>query len=187
MGAWLLSGHAGGRSARSVGRPHRRRVVSIQDLGSLGELVGGIAVVVSLVYLALQIRQNTRQVEQNTRSIQRESTRAFLEDATAWRGYLIESPEITELYRRAMRKPDDLEPGEWLRFRMLMDNLFEHWRFGFFTRSDAESWALLPEYIIRRTLAEPGGQRYWETVREQLPQDEFVRYIDQLTSDGGTD
>ncbi len=34
--------------------------MTLQDLGSLGELVGGIAVVVSVVYLAIQIRHNTR-------------------------------------------------------------------------------------------------------------------------------
>ena len=34
-------------------------------LGNLGEFVGAIGVVVTLVYLAYQIRQNTRQLEQN--------------------------------------------------------------------------------------------------------------------------
>jgi hypothetical protein len=33
--------------------------MTLQELGSLGEAVGGLAVIVSLVYLALQIRQNT--------------------------------------------------------------------------------------------------------------------------------
>ena len=34
--------------------------MTLQDLGSLGEFIGAIAVVISLVYLAAQIRQNTR-------------------------------------------------------------------------------------------------------------------------------
>ena len=34
--------------------------MTLEDLGNLGEFVGAIGVVVSLVYLALQIRQNTR-------------------------------------------------------------------------------------------------------------------------------
>ena len=33
--------------------------MSIQELGSIGELVAGIATVATLIYLALQIRQNT--------------------------------------------------------------------------------------------------------------------------------
>ncbi len=33
--------------------------LTIQDLGALGELLGSVAVLVTLVYLALQTRQNT--------------------------------------------------------------------------------------------------------------------------------
>ncbi len=33
--------------------------LTIQDLGSLGEFLGSIAVLVTLVYLAFQTRQNT--------------------------------------------------------------------------------------------------------------------------------
>ena len=139
-----------------------RSGISIQDLGSLGEFLGGIAVVVSLVYLALQIRQNTQHVVQNTRSIRREGARAFFEDANVWRSYLIQSPEIAELYRRGLRQPEELEPGEWLRFRMLMQGLFEHWRFAFFTRHDAEPWVSTWESFLEGTLAGPGGARYWD-------------------------
>ena len=40
--------------------------MSLADLGNIGEFVGAIAVVASLVYLALQIRQNTRQLDHNS-------------------------------------------------------------------------------------------------------------------------
>ena len=33
--------------------------LTIQDLGALGELLGSVAVLVTLVYLAFQTRQNT--------------------------------------------------------------------------------------------------------------------------------
>ena len=34
--------------------------MTLQDLGNLSQFVGGIAIVISLVYLAIQVRQNTR-------------------------------------------------------------------------------------------------------------------------------
>jgi hypothetical protein len=37
--------------------------VSIQDLGAIGEFVGSIGVIVTLVYLAIQIRANTRAIK----------------------------------------------------------------------------------------------------------------------------
>ena len=38
--------------------------MSLEDLGNIGEFVGAIAVVFSLIYLAFNIRQNTRQLSQ---------------------------------------------------------------------------------------------------------------------------
>ena len=37
--------------------------MSIMELGALGELLGAIAVFVTLIYLAVQVRQNTRSIE----------------------------------------------------------------------------------------------------------------------------
>ncbi len=46
--------------------------LTIQDLGALGEFFGSIAVLVTLIYLALQTRQNTAA---GLSSMPRESTR----------------------------------------------------------------------------------------------------------------
>jgi hypothetical protein len=40
--------------------------MSIQDLANLGEALGGLGVVISLLYLAIQIRQNTRAVRSSS-------------------------------------------------------------------------------------------------------------------------
>ena len=39
--------------------------MTIMELGALGELLGSIAVLATLVYLAVQIRQNTRSMDEN--------------------------------------------------------------------------------------------------------------------------
>ena len=56
------------RSPRDVAvvRPRRGRdgehvVMDLTQLANLGEFIGGVAVLVTLIYLALQVRQNTRQ------------------------------------------------------------------------------------------------------------------------------
>jgi hypothetical protein len=52
--------------------------MTLQDLGNLGDLLGGIGVVVTLIYLAIQIRQNT--IEVRNAAVQRlleQSTNLF--------------------------------------------------------------------------------------------------------------
>jgi len=41
--------------------------MTIQDLGAIGELIGSIGVILTLIYLAVQIRQNTATMEESQR------------------------------------------------------------------------------------------------------------------------
>ena len=143
--------------------------MNLQDLGNLGEFVGAIAVVVTLVYLALQIRHNTR-------ALGHSEGRAILEDGNTWRAKLIQDPEIAELYRKGLLDPGALDPIEKLRFRMLLDTLFVTWLYGFqagdITGYDGESH-------VRGTLARPGGAQYWADQKDHFDP-EFVQYVDNL-------
>ena len=40
--------------------------MSIQDLGSIGELIAALATLAALIYLAVQVRQNTRAIKSAT-------------------------------------------------------------------------------------------------------------------------
>ena len=40
--------------------------MTIVELGAIGEFIGAIAVVVTLIYLAIQVRQNTNALKLNT-------------------------------------------------------------------------------------------------------------------------
>ena len=40
--------------------------MTLQDLGSIGELVGGVAIIVSLLYVGIQIRQGTKATQAAT-------------------------------------------------------------------------------------------------------------------------
>ena len=49
--------------------------MSIQDLGAIGEILGGIAVLVTLIYLAIQTRTNTKALRAQTHQQIAESRR----------------------------------------------------------------------------------------------------------------
>ncbi len=65
--------------------------MSILELGALGELVGAIAVVVTLGYLAAQIRQNTSAQRSNSSL---ETTRAF----TDWYSIVMADAELVRIF-----------------------------------------------------------------------------------------
>ena len=87
-------------------------MLDITTLAAWGEFIGGIAVVVTLAYLAFQMRQNTETVRANS---VRELTESILSATAA----LIES-ENADLYLRGARSYSSLTSEEKLRFGMLL-------------------------------------------------------------------
>ncbi len=72
--------------------------MTLQDLGAIGELVGGLAVVLSLVYVAFQIRQNSRQIEQNSHHLEASMYHASGEAFTRWWSLLVQDEGLSGIW-----------------------------------------------------------------------------------------
>ena len=93
--------------------------MTLQDFANLGEVIGAIAVIASLIYLAFEIRQNTRAMRRAaTQDIHRS-----LNDQTRC---LVESPDLAALYFRASQRPEELTGEERFRFQMLLTYVFSN-------------------------------------------------------------
>ena len=79
--------------------------MSLEDLGNIGEFVAAVAVVISLVYLAIQIRQNTTQMRQNTIAVGNASYHQVTEPA--WLGIIEMAKEYGVEETRFPKKDDD--------------------------------------------------------------------------------
>ena len=79
--------------------------MTIQDLGAIGELTSGVAVLVTLIYLAMQIKQNTKVDASLIRQNFYDATQRLMLHA-------VESAEFNELFNRAWTTNDSLSSGE---------------------------------------------------------------------------
>jgi hypothetical protein len=68
----------------------------LDALGNIGDFVGGIGVVVTLIYLAVQIRQNNRQLEMNTTATQAAAYQAELAQSRSWNMELVRDRKMAE-------------------------------------------------------------------------------------------
>lgn len=94
-----------------------------QLLGNFGEFVGAIAVVVTLAYLALQIRHSKVALEANTQSVQAQIAQARADNLASNYRVLMDSPHIPEIMAKRFESVDDevwaaaLSPEEKMRVR----------------------------------------------------------------------
>ena len=131
--------------------------MSWTELGALGEVLGAFAVVVSLVYLSRQIRQNTRAVRTgNATTVQGNFHRL---------AHVFYDRELGELIMRAMNGDSTLTPSERLAafaffFDMLKTAELAHHQF-LRGELDASLWeASLGFY--RAYFDTPGFRAYWK-------------------------
>jgi hypothetical protein len=95
--------------------------MTIQDLGSIGEFVGGLLVVVSLFYLAMQIRQNTR-------SLRAAAHQEAVRGANGWSALLVQDLDRNRLLFEGCRDHSSLSPEELNQFtHLVMMFLRDYW------------------------------------------------------------
>jgi hypothetical protein len=113
--------------------------MTVQDMGAIGDLVGGIAVLVTLVYLAIQIKQNTE--------VHASLIRQNFYDATQQQIlHGVESSVFNDLIHRGWSTSDQLSGGEqtqiWRHMQGVLmgyQGAFEQFKSGALPEKD---WAL---------------------------------------------
>ena len=113
-------------------------------VGAIAELVAAFAVIVTLVFLNIQIRTNNELI----RSAAREKT---VDDFNQWRNHLASDPELTRIWLSGCAGSDDLSDEEQFRFEQMARTyflLFRTWH----TRG-SESGAVEQEEVSSALLA----------------------------------
>jgi len=94
-------------------------MTTIQALGSLGEFVGALAVVISLIYLA-------RQMIQNTTSVRAASFNSMVQNSIGLLEHSFRDSEFAAFLHRAEADPAALSPEERVRWDAYMTAVFRH-------------------------------------------------------------
>lgn len=108
--------------------------MTLIELGALGEFVGAIAVIATLVYLAVQIRQNTRSLDASQRlalaqtyQMRSDALQTMLVQAASSEIGGIISKASAAGYPEKTTALDCLTPVEWSRFRQWHIAQQAHW------------------------------------------------------------
>lgn len=91
----------------------------LEALGNLGEFIGAIGVVVSLVYLG-------RQLVQNTQSVRAASFNSMVQNSIRLSEHAFRDSEFAEFLARAQAHPETLDTGERIRWDSYMTAVYRH-------------------------------------------------------------
>jgi hypothetical protein len=132
--------------------------MSLNDLANLGQIIGAVAVVVSLFYVAHQIRQNTNAVRSAT-------AQTVHEHFAKWYHLVAADDELAQIVAKGLRDYGSLSEKERVRFVATFmaflsytQNAFLKWREGLLASPLWMGW----EHVIMNLVGAPGGKAFWK-------------------------
>ncbi|MGR8948528.1 MAG: hypothetical protein ACU84Q_10800 [Gammaproteobacteria bacterium] len=146
----------------------------LEALGNIGDFIGGIAVVVTLLYLANQVRQNTK-------STQSASYQAIVSSMSVFSREMAFEENRSALFVNGLLHPNELSESEQTRFALLMTSYFrslENIHFQYQSKAIPddvwEGWA----YRIATSVQTPGCRKWWQ-VEQRAYSGRFRKYINE--------
>ena len=139
-------------------------------IGAVGEIVGAAAVVVSLVYLASQLRQSNELARQTA---YREFQAAF-DDVMAQANA---HPEIHKLWRKALYDREEISDIERERLAFMLSRIFGAFNVAIHSSKRDQEFRDFVYYRLDAYLENPVIRGWWRRQRMQLP-DPFRSIVD---------
>ena len=141
---------------------------------AIAEIVGAIAVVITLLYVARELRQNSRSLAV---SALRDTTSNWHE----WSNMLATSPDLADIVATGNRSPDELSESEALRYGAFVQSFFdnvESYR-SLVVDHEIEKDLEVLESIVRRRVSETGIRAWWRRNIDDYD-GEFVAWVNDI-------
>jgi len=146
-----------------------------EAIATIAEIVGAAGVIISLIYLAIQIRDSTR----FNRIAERQNTTRQLTD---FMDLLLLHPELADLHDKGRIDPESLSERDLIRFRRLfrrgfwyLSAQYQQYEFGAIEQDEwAESLAVIRAYVRHRGVID-----WWENGQGRATSSpSFARLVD---------
>lgn len=151
-----------------------------EAMGAVAELIGSITVLITLIYLSIQVRQNSRiQRQQNVT----EQTNRCIDS-----GQLLASdPEFADIFSRAMNNTD-LTATEFRRLGGFLFAILTDFEEMYYTHKAGQQsefrWENLNKHVFWQIRPETKGNDWWHGMKENFYTKEFIDYVDRLLEAG---
>src|SRR5262245_29238038 len=152
--------------------------MKLSDWANVAEIASAVAVALSLVYLAVGIRQNTTAVMASTHQ-------AMLDYGREQSELLISNSEVARLVTIGESDPHQLTRVERIQFYEFTTWRFATWETAFLNHEagliDSEEWGHWDAYFRLLTVGKPGYQEFWRDNRSGYDR-EVMDHVDTQQS-----
>jgi hypothetical protein len=156
---------------------------SLQEWAHLAEIIGGIAIILSLIFVGLQVSENSKQVRSETAH----NVTAGLQ---SWYNQMGGSAQVSAVFRKGKSDPESLSKDEAVQYLMSVHSVMLIYQTMYFLGAEGtldEEMNTAMSSALKAALPTPGFTWYWEQRSEYFTKEfqAFVKEIVATAPDGG--
>lgn len=170
-------------------------MINWEAAGAIGEIIGALGVIITLVFLVFQIRQNSRLLQNNTNQLQQNHKLAIAQalgqspQQQAAMVAISQDADLADIMFRGFRDYEGLEPLERLRFGMALGPMMagaaarveQHLELDIKLEDNVDETIAFAFEFLRW----PGGREWWRRNREKYSP-RFRALIDEALARSST-
>ena len=163
--------------------------MSLEEWGVIAEIVGAIAIVVTLIYLALQVKHSKESLDANTKAIRGQAITDVTRNIHDQMQMLAQGHDMTDWFERFVSGEPLDSKGALLTDAFLSavfmarQNEFLQWQQGLLDETVFKSL----HHVTRVLLSSPNGEHWWNHEGRRAYGPEFVEFVDALCGDSTPD
>ncbi len=130
----------------------------LQDLRNIGEFLAAIATIISLIYVAIQIRGNTK-------AVRSAAAQTIHEAFATWYRMLASDAELSQLAANGLKDYSGLSEGDkarfiatFMAFLSYCQDAYIKWKEGSLSAELWSGW----ELVMMNLVNAPGGKEFWK-------------------------
>jgi hypothetical protein len=154
----------------------------IEVTALVAEIVGAVAVVISVIYLAMQIAEGNKELKSQTHFNALTLGQRPLEIE-------LESGELASIVHRGYENPDQLSPTEWYRFTQYQVMAMNAWEYYYYENEKgtlpSQLWVGANAYYVNYIKTKPGLRRFWQENRHTYAEP-FLSYVENIIDSAPT-
>ena len=153
--------------------------MTLEQYAYLAEILGTATVVISLIYLAVQVRHGITQS-------QAEARYAFVQATSDINMTIAQDKQIASVWRRGLEDPGELDSDETMQLWMLIGQYCNAWLVMHQLHIDGQlaknQWHVVNNDVAA-ILCSAGGRAFWKIGRGAFDP-EFRRFVDDVHDNG---
>ena len=154
-------------------------------IGIITEIIGTLTVVITLIYVLVQIRQNSNHLQRTIQAIRTQNMQSVTVNFNTWREMVLAS-DNAEIWIKGLNNLDALKRNEHIKFNMIAGSFI--WTCWFlYQLQRTEGFIPDANNTLYKDLYMHEGYRSWLLNNEKLHTDDFRRFLDRVKVSVGTD